>query len=202
MVGGRVVVVGGGVVGCAVARALALRGLPVVLLESRAALAGAVSSGNSGIICTGYDAAPIERACLKTSMQLRPTHFRQLGLSTKPTGALVVAWSSADVTRLDGIVAANDALGDSNARLLSRDGTKQARKSELPACDFHSSFFSVFVLAAWLDRIVGSGTGPVAKGPWSCLGTRRGSSGLLAGGRALRPACSAARCRYQGSGVG
>lgn len=49
------------------------------------------SSGNSGIICTGYDAPQnsLEQRCLRLSRQLRPQHFAQLQIACKPTGALV-----------------------------------------------------------------------------------------------------------------
>jgi len=51
------VVVGGGVVGLSVLRELAVHGHSVALIEKEEHLvAGAASSGNSGIGCTGYDA--------------------------------------------------------------------------------------------------------------------------------------------------
>jgi len=51
-------VTGAGVVGCAVALALARRGVEVVLLEAEADPARGASGTNSGILHTGFDATP------------------------------------------------------------------------------------------------------------------------------------------------
>ena len=51
-----ILVIGGGIVGLAVALECAARGASVVLLEAEDALAAEASSGNSGLGCTGYDA--------------------------------------------------------------------------------------------------------------------------------------------------
>ena len=53
----EVVVIGGGVVGCAVALALARRGASVALLEAEPELALGASGTNSGILHTGFDSA-------------------------------------------------------------------------------------------------------------------------------------------------
>ncbi len=51
-------VIGGGVVGAAVACALTRRGADVVLLEAEGELAGAASGSNSGILHSGFDSEP------------------------------------------------------------------------------------------------------------------------------------------------
>jgi glycerol-3-phosphate dehydrogenase len=64
----QVVVIGGGVVGCAVAHALARRRVQVTLLEAEAALGLGASGANSGILHTGFDSTPGE---LETRLILR-----------------------------------------------------------------------------------------------------------------------------------
>jgi glycerol-3-phosphate dehydrogenase len=61
------VVIGCGVVGVAVGRALALAGLSVLIVEKEAAPFGGASGNNSGIVCTGFDAPRqgLERRCLR-----------------------------------------------------------------------------------------------------------------------------------------
>jgi len=54
----EIAVTGAGVVGCAVALALARRGVEVVLLEAEADPARGASGTNSGILHTGFDATP------------------------------------------------------------------------------------------------------------------------------------------------
>lgn len=69
-----VAVVGGGVVGAAVAHALARRGVASVLMEAEAELAGGASGANSGILHTGFDSVPGE---LETELILRSAELRQ-----------------------------------------------------------------------------------------------------------------------------
>ncbi len=69
----RVAVVGGGVVGSAVALALARRGLAVVLLEAEPELGLAASGTNSGVLHTGFASAPGE---LETRLILRGAALR------------------------------------------------------------------------------------------------------------------------------
>jgi glycerol-3-phosphate dehydrogenase len=68
-----VAVVGAGVVGCAVALALARRGVSVVLLEAEAEPGLAASGTNSGLLHTGFDSAPGE---LETELILRSAALR------------------------------------------------------------------------------------------------------------------------------
>ena len=51
-----IAVIGGGVVGCAVARRVALAGASVVLLEKASDILSGASKGNSAILHTGFDA--------------------------------------------------------------------------------------------------------------------------------------------------
>jgi glycerol-3-phosphate dehydrogenase len=70
----QVAVVGGGVVGCAVAHALARRGVPALLLEAQDDLALGASGANSGILHTGFDSTPGE---LETQLILRAAALRE-----------------------------------------------------------------------------------------------------------------------------
>ena len=67
-------VVGGGVVGCAVAHALARRGVAALLLEAEPGLALGASGTNSGILHTGFDSTPGE---LETRLILRSAQLRE-----------------------------------------------------------------------------------------------------------------------------
>src|ERR1700751_2299679 len=67
-------VVGAGVVGCAVALALARRGVSVALLEAEPEPGLAASGTNSGILHTGFDSTPGE---LETELILRAGELRE-----------------------------------------------------------------------------------------------------------------------------
>ena len=51
-----VAVIGGGVVGCAIVRRLALGGLRCILLEKGTDILSGASKGNSALLHTGFDA--------------------------------------------------------------------------------------------------------------------------------------------------
>ena len=119
-------VVGGGVVGLSVLRELAVLGYRVALIEKEEHLvAGAASSGNSGIGCTGYDApeTSLERALLRRAIQRHPALMRSLGLGLQHVnkcGALVVATEKQELEGLHQVVQANRAARDWEAVEISR----------------------------------------------------------------------------------
>src|SRR5277367_1956812 len=86
-----VVVVGGGVVGCSVARALAVRGCSTLLLERDEELGRAASGSNSGILHTGFDSAPgaFETDLILRSAALRARLLPSLGVPVRRCGALL-----------------------------------------------------------------------------------------------------------------
>jgi glycerol-3-phosphate dehydrogenase len=86
-----VAVIGGGVVGTAVALALARRGAATILLEARDELAGAASGTNSGILHTGFDATmdELETRLILRSGELRDEVMEALGIPVQRCGALV-----------------------------------------------------------------------------------------------------------------
>ena len=91
-------VVGAGVVGCAVALALARRGAAVALLEAQAEPGLAASGTNSGVLHTGFDSAPgqLETELILRSARLRNPVLDALGVPVLRCGALLRPLSSGD----------------------------------------------------------------------------------------------------------
>jgi glycerol-3-phosphate dehydrogenase len=87
----EVAVVGAGVVGSAVALALARRGVAVTLLEADAEPARGASGTNSGILHTGFDSVPeeLETELILRSAILRDAMIDALGLPVLRCGALL-----------------------------------------------------------------------------------------------------------------
>jgi glycerol-3-phosphate dehydrogenase len=85
-----VAVIGGGVVGTAVALALARRGAHTILVEA-GELAGAASGTNSGILHTGFDSTmdELETRLILRSADLRGDVMEALGVPVRRCGALV-----------------------------------------------------------------------------------------------------------------
>jgi len=102
-----VAIVGGGVVGAAVAHALARRGIPSVLLEAEAELARGASGANSGILHTGFDSAPgeLETELILRSAELRPGILEELELPVIACGGRIEPREDGDAARIEGIAA-------------------------------------------------------------------------------------------------
>ncbi len=117
-----VAVVGGGVVGCAMARRFALEGAAVVLLEKASDILAGASKANSALLHTGFDAAPdsLELACVREGYQEYTAIRNRLNLPLLASGAVVVAWNEDDAARLDGIQALAHANGVTDVRRLNR----------------------------------------------------------------------------------
>jgi L-2-hydroxyglutarate oxidase len=98
-----VVIVGGGLVGCAVGRALALDGATVAVLEAEAELARHQSGRNSGVIHSGLYYSPGSHRA-RFTVEGRAALYRYLeekGIAFERCGKLVVARDDRDVAALD-----------------------------------------------------------------------------------------------------
>jgi L-2-hydroxyglutarate oxidase len=98
-----VAVAGGGIVGLATARALALRGLRVVVLEREPVLGAHQTTHNSGVIHAGIYYAPGSlkaRLCVEGAAALYDFCAAR-GIPAERCGKLVVAVREADLERLD-----------------------------------------------------------------------------------------------------
>ena len=118
-----VLVVGAGVVGCAVARGLALAGARVMLAERAGDILDGASKGNSAILHTGFDAPPgsVEQACISEGYrEFREIHER-LNLPLLEAGALVLAWDDRQAERLGDIVKRAHANGVTDAGQIGAD---------------------------------------------------------------------------------
>lgn len=116
------VVVGGGVVGLSVARALASAGGDVVVLERNSRLGAEVSSRNSEVIHAGiyYPAGSLRaRLCVAGRRQLY-AFAEDNGVATKRSGKLIVATDAAEKATLERIAAGAAANGVDDLSLLSR----------------------------------------------------------------------------------
>ena len=100
------IVVGGGVVGCAIMRKLTLQGQKTLLLERGGDILSGASKANSAILHTGFD-APINSLELKLMKDGYAEYLKiakKLNLPIIKSGANVVAWNEEMLNSLDGIV--------------------------------------------------------------------------------------------------
>jgi len=108
-----VIVIGGGVVGCAVLRELSRYDLKLLLLEREADLAEGISKGNSGVIHAGFN-VPAGSLKAKTNVAGLGMIYglaSELGVPHRKTGKLVVALADEDRSRLEELKAEGDKSG-------------------------------------------------------------------------------------------
>jgi glycerol-3-phosphate dehydrogenase len=99
-----VVVIGGGVIGCAIAWALAARGIEgVVVVEREPDVGEGASKANSAIVHTGFDSKPgtTEATMLRRAAVLWPEVVETLAVPFLRVGALMLARSGAEARHLE-----------------------------------------------------------------------------------------------------
>ncbi|MEE2779576.1 MAG: FAD-dependent oxidoreductase, partial [Myxococcota bacterium] len=124
-----VVVVGAGVLGCAVARTLSIRGLQVYVLESREAEGQGLTSRNSGVVHSGiyypHDSLKA-RSCVQGQRMLWDWVQRK-DVPHRMTGKLVVARRPEELNALDALYG--------NARASGARGVQRLSSSEVSALE-------------------------------------------------------------------
>jgi glycerol-3-phosphate dehydrogenase len=99
------VVVGAGIVGSAIARALAATDLSVALVEARADVGDGTSKANTALLHTGYDAVPetLESRLVARGYEMLGDYAEKTGIPVERTGALLVAWTDEERGALPGL---------------------------------------------------------------------------------------------------
>ena len=116
------VVVGGGVVGLAIARALALAGREVTLLEAEATLGSHSSSRNSEVIHAGiyYEPGSLKAACCVAGKNLLYDYSLARDVAHERIGKIIVATRDEEVSTLNRLKAQAEANGVADLVWLDR----------------------------------------------------------------------------------
>lgn len=127
-----VVVIGAGVVGLAVARALALQGREVMVLEAADAIGTGTSSRNSEVIHAGiyYPQGSLKARLCVEGKALLYDYCAQRGIGHSRCGKLIVATHASQIPQLQAIIAKAAANGVPDLVLLTREQA-QALEPEL-----------------------------------------------------------------------
>ncbi len=117
-----IAVIGGGVVGCAVARKMALEGASVILIEKATDILDGASKGNSAILHTGFDApvGSLEWECVQNGYKEYLEIHEDFNLPLLKTGALVSAWTEEQEEKFTAILKKGHDNGVTDIHLLSR----------------------------------------------------------------------------------
>ncbi|MCX8098529.1 MAG: NAD(P)/FAD-dependent oxidoreductase [Casimicrobiaceae bacterium] len=121
------VVIGAGVVGLACARALALAGREVLVLEAERAIGQGTSSRSSEVIHAGlyYPTGSLKARLCVEGKHLLYAYCAERGIAHRRLGKLIVATRSEDVARLETLLAQGHANGVEALSLI--DGTAARR---------------------------------------------------------------------------
>lgn len=128
-------VIGAGVVGLAIARAVAMSGRSVVVLEAEATFGSGTSSRNSEVIHAGiyYPADSLKARYCVRGRELLYSYCESRGVPHRRIGKLVVATDEAESRHLQGIEAHARANGVDNLQALDR-ARINALEPQLNAC--------------------------------------------------------------------
>lgn len=116
-------VIGGGIVGAAIARQLAGTKSTVVLIEARDDVGDGTSKANTAILHTGFDATPgtLESRLVARGYTLLKAYASTAGIPVEPTGALLVAWSDEQSAALPGLKEKAEKNGYTACELIDSD---------------------------------------------------------------------------------
>jgi L-2-hydroxyglutarate oxidase LhgO len=133
-------VIGAGVIGLAVARALAAQGREVLILEAENAFGTGISARNSEVIHAGiyYPAGSLKARFCVTGRALLYDYCAERGIAHRRCGKLIVATNEAQREQLARIAAGATANGVDDLRRLTRD---EARALE-PALECTAALLS------------------------------------------------------------
>jgi glycerol-3-phosphate dehydrogenase len=118
-----VAVVGGGAVGCAIAREVTRHGASCALIEAGPDVGAGTSKANTAILHTGFDAKPgtLESGLVRRGYEMLGAYASEVGIPADRAGALMVAWNREQRDALDGIEATARENGYEDARPVELD---------------------------------------------------------------------------------
>ena len=108
-----VVIVGGGVVGAAIARELSRFQLRCTLIERAPDVGSGTSKANTALLHTGFDAEPgtLEARLVRRGHELLGEYASRVGIPLQRIGALLVAWDEEQLRAFAGIAKRSRANG-------------------------------------------------------------------------------------------
>ena len=118
-----VAVIGGGIVGAAIARKLAEFELRVALLEARDDVGDGTSKANTALLHTGFDAKPgtLESRLVHRGYHQLLDYAGHVGIPIERTGAILVAWTEEELAALPSLKEKAEANDYHECRIVGSD---------------------------------------------------------------------------------
>ena len=118
-----VLIIGGGAVGCAIARELSRCQLRIAVLEKEADVAAGTSGRNSAVVHAGFNNRPgslMAKYCVEGNEGFEAL-CAELDVPYKKTGKLLVAFCEEELATLEKLVRQGEANGCKGLRLIGRE---------------------------------------------------------------------------------
>ena len=201
-----VAIIGGGVVGTAIARELAGYQVRCVLLEADGDVGTGTTKANTAILHTGFDATPgtLESRLVARGSALLRDYAQRAGIAVEPTGALLVAWTEEQAARLDAIAAKSRANGYTRIRSVPKSEVYQREPHLGPGAAGALWVPDEWVIDPWSVPLAYA-TEAVRAGVELRLGTRVTGVSALPDGFELTtasPGAAPVRCRFAVNAAG
>lgn len=159
----RVAVVGGGIIGAATARQLALSDADVTLFEKEDRLAAHQTGHNSGVVHAGlyYTPGSLKARLCRRGVELLQTFTTDKGLPYDECGKVVVALDESELGRLDAIFSRATANGVPGIRRIGADEITAIEPHAVGIAALHSPHTAIIdfvaVTRALADDVVAAG---------------------------------------------
>jgi glycerol-3-phosphate dehydrogenase len=118
-----VAVIGGGIVGAAIARELAGNHLSIALLEARGDVGDGTSKANTALLHSGYDTTPgsLESRLVRRGYELLSDYAAETGIPVEHIGARLVAWDHEQFDALPGLKDKAAENGSDRSEIIEAD---------------------------------------------------------------------------------
>ncbi len=122
-----IIIIGGGVIGCAIARELSRYRVNITLLERRGDVSQGTTKANSGIVHAGFDAKPntVKAKFNMLGNAMFDDIAKQLDFPFKRNGALVLCFDKEEIGVLKELYERGVANGVSGLELLDGDKARE-----------------------------------------------------------------------------
>lgn len=153
----RIAVVGGGIIGTAVARELALRfdDATVTLFEKESTLAAHQTGHNSGVVHAGlyYEPGSLKAKLCREGVEKLVRYAAENGIPFDECGKLVVAQDTDEVDRLEAIFARAQANGVPHVKLLDRHEMREVEPGVRGVLALHSPHTAIIDYATLTESL-------------------------------------------------
>lgn len=121
------IVIGGGIIGCSIARELSKYNVRTALVESESDLCEGISKANSGVLHAGFNVRPnsLKAKFNRRGLEMYPSLLDELGVDYSVTGKIVVAKDDSEVPYLLNLLNQGQMNGCNELEIIDQEEIKK-----------------------------------------------------------------------------